>query len=173
MKKLLLLLFTTALTFNLNAQGIDSQKSIVNFKIGNMKISSVKGTFSGMKGTIKFNEADLTNASFDVCVDVETVNTKNEKRDGHLKGPGFFDAEKHPKICFKSNDIYKSPEGYEAKGKLTIHGITKDEIINFTYANNHFNGKLEVSREAYKIGDSMGNFLISDTAKLEIDCFVK
>lgn len=173
MKKLLILIFTAVLSFNLQAQSIDKTKSIVNFKIGNMKISSVKGTFSGMAGTINFNEKDLSNANFDVCVDVETVNTKNEKRDGHLRGPGFFDAEKYPKICFKSNDIYKTPEGYASKGKLSMHGITKDAIINFTYTNKHFVGELEVNREAYKIGDSMGGFLISDTAKLEIDCFLK
>ncbi|AWV98813.1 YceI family protein [Arcticibacterium luteifluviistationis] len=173
MKKLLLLIFTAVLSLNLQAQSIDKTKSIVNFKIGNMKISSVKGTFTNMSGTINFEEADLKNSSFDVCVDASTVNTKNKNRDKTLTEAGFFDVEKYPKICFKSKDIYITPDGFAAKGKLSMHGVTKDEIISFSYKNNHFNGELEVSREAYKIGDSMGNFLISDTAKLEIDCFVK
>ncbi|WP_341227416.1 YceI family protein [uncultured Arcticibacterium sp.] len=173
MKKLLLIIFTAALSLNLQAQSIDKTKSLVKFKIGNMKISSVKGTFSDMSGTIKFDEANLENASFNVCVNAATVSTKNKSRDKTLTEAGFFDVENYPKICFVSNDIFKTPEGYEAKGKLSMHGITKEEIINFTYTDNHFNGELEVSREAYKIGDSMGNFLISDTAKLEIDCFVK
>jgi len=58
-----------------------------------MKIRTVKGSFAGMKGEIRFDEKDLANSSFKVNIDAATVNTENEKRDDHLRNEDFFDVE--------------------------------------------------------------------------------
>lgn len=96
------LLFTITIA---NAQTINSKKSIVKFSIRNMKLNTVNGTFTGMKGNVVFDENNLENSSFDVSIPTETVNTENKKRDAHLKNADFFYVEKYPEIQFVSTTI--------------------------------------------------------------------
>jgi polyisoprenoid-binding protein YceI len=168
---ILAILFFTSL--NLVAQEINSKESVVKFSISNMKVRTVDGTFSNMTGKIDFDESKPEDASFDVCIDASTINTDNEKRDKHLKTSDFFDVEKYPKICFKSTSISKSKDGYLAKGKLTMHGVTKDVEINFSYKDKKFEGKLDINRFDYKIGVDTKSVTVGETASLTILCVVK
>lgn len=161
------------LSFNTYAQEINKDKSNVAFSISNMKWKTVDGTFSNMTGKVEFNESKPEEAKFEVCVDASTVNTDNKKRDEHLKSADFFHVEKYPKICFTSSSVTKSKDGYLAKGKLTMHGVTKDVEINFTYKDKKFEGTLDVNRLDYKVGVETGGFTIGETAKLKIVCVVK
>ena len=105
---------------------IDPAHSAAEFKVKHMMISNVKGTFGGLKGTLILNEADPTQSSIEASADVNTLNTGDAQRDGHLKSADFFDAEKFPEITFKSTAVKLTGEGQHAvTGNLTLHGVTK------------------------------------------------
>ncbi|UII29586.1 YceI family protein [Fulvivirga ulvae] len=156
--------------FQLTAQSINTDNSIVNFEISNMKINAVEGTFKGMSGTIKFDPDNLKLSDFDVCIDASTVNTGNKKRDAHLLTADFFNAEKYPKICFQSTLITRSGHGYEVKGKLTMHGVVKDVTIPFAVSGSQLTGTLKVKRLDYKIGEETGTFMVGDEVDITITC---
>src|SRR5277367_5548127 len=90
------------------------------------------GQFEGMKGAISFDPNDLANSKFDVTIDVTTINTGNGMKNTHAKSEKWFDTEKYPTIQFTSSAITKAAAGYEAKGMLTMHGVTKEIVIPFT-----------------------------------------
>ncbi|MFT6150534.1 MAG: polyisoprenoid-binding protein YceI [Saprospiraceae bacterium] len=156
----------------LGGQKISETKSSVSFTIGNMRINTAEGTFTGMKGEVDFDEKNLKTSSFGVTIDAATVKTDSEKRDNHLKNEDFFDVKKYPTITFKSSAVVRSKkEGYYiAKGKLTMHGVTKDVKIPFTYGNKTFKGRLKVKRLDYGVGADTGTFMVSDEAVINITC---
>jgi len=91
------------------------------------------GVFKGLKGTVNFDDANLATSKFDVTVDVATINTGNGMKNTHAKSEKWFDADKYPTISFTSTSISKTASGYEAKGNLQIHGVTKEFTIPFTF----------------------------------------
>ncbi len=91
------------------------------------------GVFRGLKGTVNFDEANLAASKFDVSVDVSTINTGNGMKNTHAKSEKWFDAAKYPSITFTSKEITKTADGYQAKGDLQIHGVTKELMIPFTF----------------------------------------
>jgi polyisoprenoid-binding protein YceI len=111
------------------------------------------GEFTGLKGTVKFDEKNLAASRFDVTVDVNSINTGNGMKNTHAKGANWFDAEKYPTISFVSSAITKSATGYDAKGTLEMHGIKKDFTIPFTFADNTFASNFEVNRHDFGLDD--------------------
>jgi len=171
-KNTLLILCICLTSFQVNSQTINTNKSEVKFKITGGGIFTVKGNFTGMKGDFNFSESDVSNSSFNICIDSKTLNTKNEKRDTHLHSADFFDVEKHPTICYTSTSVSKTSDGYKTTGDLTIHGVTKTVEIPFTFKNNKFEGTLEINRFEYKIGEDYGTFRVGETADVTIICKV-
>jgi polyisoprenoid-binding protein YceI len=105
---------------------LDPAHSSADFKVKHMMISNVKGSFSGLNGTLVEDPTDPTRSSVEASVDVTTVSTGDPQRDGHLKSADFFDAEKYPKMTFKSTAVKRTGEGeYSVTGDLTLHGVTK------------------------------------------------
>ena len=105
---------------------LDPAHSLAEFKVKHMMISNVKGRFTGLSGTLSLDEADYTHSAVEASIDVATVKTGDEQRDGHLKSADFFDAEKFPAITFKSTNIdAKGGADYEVTGDFTLHGVTK------------------------------------------------
>jgi polyisoprenoid-binding protein YceI len=105
---------------------IDPAHSAAEFKVKHMMISHVKGSIRGLKGVLTFNEADPTRSKVTASADLNTLNTGEPQRDGHLKSADFFEAEKYPALTFESTAIKRTGDGeYEVKGNLTIHGVTK------------------------------------------------
>ncbi|NOT73600.1 MAG: YceI family protein [Cyclobacteriaceae bacterium] len=111
------------------------------------------GEFTGLKGTIKFDEKNLAASMFNVTIDVNTINTGNGMKNQHAKGAGWFDAEKYPTIAFTSSAITKTSTGYEAKGTLDMHGVKKEITLPFTFMNNIFAGGFEVNRMDFNLDD--------------------
>jgi polyisoprenoid-binding protein YceI len=99
----------------------------------NFSGDNASGIFRGFKGSVNFDEADLASSRFDVAVDVDSINTGNGMKNTHAKSEKWFDAEKYPDITFVSTSITKTTGGYEAKGNLQIHGVTKDFTIPFSF----------------------------------------
>jgi polyisoprenoid-binding protein YceI len=108
---------------------IDPSHSNISFKVRHMEIAYIRGSFHGVGGTIDYDPANPTASKIDASWDVSTVNTREEKRDGHLVAPDFFDAANFPKITFKSKQITANGAGFKVTGDLTIHGVTKEVAV--------------------------------------------
>lgn len=173
MRKIQITLLLLFLGVSLFAQKIDTTKSKVDFEVSNMAVNTVEGTFSGMKGDVNFDERDLEKSSFNVCVDVKTVDTDSKGRDEHLLKDDFFNVDSFPTICFKSTAIKKSADGYLATGKLTMRGVTKEVEIPFTYIDKTFKGTLTVNRLDYNVGEDVGGFMVGKEIEMVITCVTK
>lgn len=113
---------------------LDKGHSNVKFTVTHMVVSEVDGTFKTFDGTIEHTKADLSDAKIHFTVDVNSINTDNERRDGHLKGDDFFNAEKFPAMKFESTSF--TPQGdnkYKLAGNLTIRDVTKPVIFDVKY----------------------------------------
>ncbi|AZQ61190.1 polyisoprenoid-binding protein [Flammeovirga pectinis] len=155
------------------AQNIDQTLSKVAFTISNFKVNTVEGTFKEMDGEINFNAENLNSSKFNVCISAESIYTDNEKRDEHLRNEDFFNVEKFPSICFVSNEIRKTDNGYESNGKLTLHGVTKAVTIDFNKDKNSFTGQLKINRLDFNLGEDTGTFTVGNEVKIEIKCVLK
>lgn len=111
---------------------IDPTHSNVDFKVTHLMVSKVRGHFDTFEGAIQLDPSDVTKSSVEVAIDVASINTGNEDRDKHLRSPDFFDAEKYPRITFKSTSIEKSGDSsYVATGNLTIRDVTRKVALPF------------------------------------------
>ena len=124
-----LALAATAGTARAEKWEIDSSHTNAHFSVKHMMVSNVQGDLGKVSGTVDLEGKDPTKAAVDVSIDVSGINTREPKRDGHLKSPDFFDVAKYPTITFKSKKIVKSKSGYNLEGDLTIHGVTKDVTL--------------------------------------------
>ena len=105
---------------------IDPAHSEIIFKVKHLVISTVSGHFSKFDATMTSNNEDFTDAQINFEADVDSVSTKSEQRDTHIKSDDFFNAEKFPKITFKSTSVEKKNDNeYTLKGDITIRDITK------------------------------------------------
>jgi len=100
-----------------------------------MMISNVRGRFENFTGVVEFNEQDPTQSKVDVQIEAASVNTREAQRDGHLKSPDFFNADKYPYLTFKSRRIEKTDATHgRVVGDLTIRDVTKEVVLNVEYA---------------------------------------
>jgi len=114
---------------------IDPSHSNIGFKVKHLMISTVSGEFGSYSGTLTTEGDSFEGASVEFSADVNSINTGNEQRDGHLKSPDFFDAENHPAITFKSNGFTKKGDDeYEMTGDLTIRGVNKPVKLAVEFA---------------------------------------
>lgn len=114
---------------------IDSAHSHIYFTARHMMISKVRGQFEAFSGSVNFDENKPENTTVDIEIDINSINTKEGERDGHLKSPDFFDAANHPVATFKSTKVVKEDED-EGKlyGELTVRGVTKEVILDVEFA---------------------------------------
>jgi polyisoprenoid-binding protein YceI len=109
---------------------LDPAHSSADFKIKHMMISNVKGSFSGLTGTLTEHVTDKTLSSVEASVPISTVSTGDAQRDGHLKSADFFDAEKYPAMTFKSTSVKPNGDGgYNVTGDLSLHGETRQQTF--------------------------------------------
>ncbi|WP_320035814.1 YceI family protein [Halarcobacter sp.] len=104
---------------------VDPAHSNVGFKVKHLMISNVRGNFEKFAGSFVYDEKTGAIKSVTGTAEVDSINTDNEKRDGHLKSADFFDAANHPKLTLKIEKV----EGEKAYGKLTMRGVTKDVVF--------------------------------------------
>ena len=113
------------------AWNLDPAHSVAEFKVKHMMISNVKGKFSGLTGSLTFDETDLSRSAVQAAIPMATITTGDDQRDGHLKSPDFFHAEQHPEMTFKSTAIaVKQPGELAVTGDLTIHGVTQSVVFD-------------------------------------------
>jgi polyisoprenoid-binding protein YceI len=117
--------------------------------------NNASGIFKGLKGTISFDETNLAASKFDVSIDVSTINTGNGIKNTHAKSDQWFDAEKYPIISFTSSSVTKTSTGYEPRGRLTMHRVTKDFIIPFSFNKNGNGGEFASGFEINRLDFNM------------------
>jgi len=105
---------------------IDGSHTRTGFSVKHLVISDVKGEFAKTEGKARIDEADLSKSSIEVTIDAASVDTRDAKRDNHLRSADFFDVAKFPTISFKSTKIEAGKDGaLTVTGDLNMHGVTK------------------------------------------------
>ncbi|HVP61034.1 MAG TPA: YceI family protein [Myxococcaceae bacterium] len=134
MRSLVALAALVALPAAASTWDIDPAHTESSFVVKHMMVSNVRGQFGKTTGVIEQDDKDITKSSAQITIDTTTIDTREPKRDAHLKSPDFFDVEKFPTITFKSTKMTKG-EGNTLKvtGDLTIHGVTKSVVLNVEY----------------------------------------
>jgi polyisoprenoid-binding protein YceI len=108
----------------------DIAHSKISFTVSHF-FTPVEGTFDIFEMDLRFDPDNLDGSSVEVTIPVNSINTRNEKRDNHLMSPDFFNAEKYPNMTFKSSEIMKKGDGYVAKGTLQIKDVAKEIELPF------------------------------------------
>ncbi len=175
--------FFTACIYTLLVTATNAQQytpidngSAVNFAIKNFAVNT-NGSFTGLKGSIFFNESDLAASRFEVSVDVTTINTGIKSRDTHLKKEDYFNTEKFPVMSFVSKQVMAGdkPGNYTIKGSITIKGITMEVSFPFTVSRKGdgllFNGIFKLNRRDFKVGGS--SLVLSDNLIVSLSLFAK
>ena len=110
---------------------IDPAHSSAQFAVRHLMVSTVRGTLGKVTGTVNLDEADVTKSTVEATIDAAGIDTREPKRDAHLKSPDFFDVAKYPTVTFKSKKITKiADDKYQVTGDLTLHGVTKEVVLD-------------------------------------------
>jgi polyisoprenoid-binding protein YceI len=135
---------------------IDPAHSHLQFSVRHLMVTNVRGTFTGVKGTVVYDPQNPAATTLEATIDANTIYTGEAQRDAHLKSPDFLDTAKFPVITFKSTKVEKVGDGeFKVSGDLTVHGVTKPVMLDVQ----------EVSEEAK---DPWGNTRIGASAKGKI-----
>lgn len=158
MRRLLMfafVVFVPALAFAADYE-IDSAHSSATFSVRHMMVSNVRGEFGKASGTVQLDEKNPAKSKVEATIDATTINTREAKRDAHLKSADFFDVAKYPTITFKSTKVEKAASGYKVTGDLTMHGVTKPVV-------------LDVAALTPEIKDPYGNTKVGTTATTKLN----
>ena len=164
----------------------DKNHAKVGFTVTHMMISDVEGYFKTANVTLTTTKEDFTDAVVEMTADVASINTDNEKRDGHLQSADFFDEAQFPTISFKSTSFKKTKTAntYVVKGNLTMHGVTKPVTLSALAKTgiNPMNKKTivgfkitgQLKRSDYGIGGDTPSAIVSDEVLIDANAeFVK
>jgi polyisoprenoid-binding protein YceI len=132
-----------------DAWKIDGAHSSAQFSVTHYMISTVRGQFNTMSGTLEYDGKSAESIKADVTIDATSINTHDDKRDGHLKSPDFFDVAKVPTLTFKSKKVVPGAGGaFKLVGDLTMHGVTKEVTLDVTAPSKVIKGMRGESRVA-------------------------
>lgn len=166
------------------AWNIDTSHSEVSFAVRHMMISTVRGQFKKFSGTINIDETNPANSSVEVAIDVASIDTRDEKRDGHLASPEFFDAATFPNITFKSTSIEVTGENAgKIHGDLTIKGVTHTVALDTNFVGKAkspwgttsagFNASTKINRADYGLSWNValetGGILVGEEVTITIE----
>lgn len=126
-------LFSMPLFAGTTTYQIDSKHSDAGFAVTHLMISTVRGEFHGLNGTVVYDDSDVSKSSVNVTIDATTVDTREPDRDKDLKSDHFFDVANHPTMTFKSTKVEAAGPGkLKVSGDLTIRGNTKPVVLEVT-----------------------------------------
>jgi polyisoprenoid-binding protein YceI len=124
---------TPAAHATLTTWSIDPAHSHVEFAVRHLMISTVKGRFGVISGTLKTDESDPTRAEVEVSIDAASIDTREAQRDAHLKSADFFDVDRFPAITFRSSRVSDvNGDRFKLTGDLSIHGVTRQVTLDVT-----------------------------------------
>ncbi len=164
---------------------IDRVHSYVGFKVTHMVVSKVKGQFEEFSGTVKnFDGENFADASVSVTINSASINTNNERRDGHLKSGDFFMVDSFPNITFESTNVTPAKDGkFQITGNLTMRGVTKPVTLDAEYngmvpmgegkAKAGFSASATINRQDWGVSWSKsldaGGLVVSDEVELILE----
>lgn len=159
---------------------IDPGHSSINFEIRHMGVSNVHGSLSEVKGTVLFDEKDVTKSSVQATADTASVNTNNAKRDQDLKSANFFNIEKNPQLSFKSTSLSNAGGKLTLTGDLTLNGVTKTVTLDVDgpappqtdkngKTRSGFSATGKLKRTDFNIGSKYPTAAIGEDVKFSID----
>ncbi len=109
---------------------VDQTHSTVGFKVRHLGISTVTGTFADYDAQLRVDPADLSTMAVEATIRVESIDTGNERRDGHLRSEDFFEAETYPEMRFVSTGVTEvDGDAFKLAGDLTMHGVTRPVVL--------------------------------------------
>lgn len=110
---------------------IDPNHTSAQFSVRHLGVSTVRGAFTKVSGSSKYDPADISKTSIEATIDTTSVDTRVEMRDNDLRGPNFLDVQKFPTITFRSKQVQAAGAGkLKVTGDLTIHGVTKEVVLD-------------------------------------------
>jgi polyisoprenoid-binding protein YceI len=112
---------------------VDLDHSTVEFRVAHMVVSKTTGRFTDYSGFIEMDPEAMTVKAIEAEIKTASLTTNHQKRDTHLRGPDFFNVEKHPAMTYKLKSYRKTGEGYAAVGELTLLGVTKEVTLTGTF----------------------------------------
>jgi polyisoprenoid-binding protein YceI len=162
----------------------DPAHTTVGFSARHMGLSTVRGRFTRFNGTIELDPDDLTRTRGRIEVDMASVETGDENRDGHLRSPDFFDVENYPVMVYEPISITRVDEDrYKVKGNLTIHGKTREVEFDYEHSGEgidpygkrklggHLTGAIKRSDWGltWNVALEAGGWLVSDKINIEVE----
>ena len=166
------------------AYKIDYAHSQIQFTARHMMISKVRGWFEKFEGTVELDEQEPSRSKVDVHIDVNSIDTRDEKRDAHLRSADFFDAENYPTMTFQSKRVeVLDSEHAKLVGDLTIKGTSQEVVLAVEYSGSAkspwgttsfgFNGRTVINRKDWNLNWNValetGGFLVGDDITIDIE----
>ncbi len=162
---------------------IDASHSHVEFSVKHMMFSTVKGSFDTFSGSIELDEQNIENSKVTVEIDPRSVNTRDEKRDEHLRSADFFSVEENPKMTFVSTGIEADGDDLKITGDLTMNGVTKEVVLDAEFNGRGmspfgmevigYTAKTKVNRRDFNINWNAaleaGGVLVGDDVKITLE----
>lgn len=160
----------------------DTTHSVLTFKIRHL-FSKVQGGFDEWSANLFFDPEAMEQASVEVTIQAASIDTGNEKRDGHLRSADFFDVEQYPTITFVSSMVEQTDEGYLVHGTLTMHGVSKEIAIPVEFlgagpdpwgrVRAGFSGSVTIDRKDYGMewnkALDKGGVMLGDEVEIDIE----
>jgi polyisoprenoid-binding protein YceI len=181
----LLLVITAAIALSASAFAqakawqIDPNHSAAQFSVRHMGISTVRGAFTKVSGTVTYDPADPSKTALEASIDASSVDTRVEKRDNDLRSPNFFDVAKFPTLTFKSKHVEATGTGkLKITGDLTIHGVTKEVVLDVDgpsapvqdpRGNSHMGASASTKINRKDFGVNGGSAVVGDEVPITID----
>ena len=164
---------------------IDPAHTSVTFGVRHMMVSTVRGEFQKVAGTVTWDPNSPESAQIEATIDVASINTREAQRDAHLKSADFFDVEKHPNITFRSTALRRKADGVlEVTGDLTIRGTTRAVTLEVEGPTSEFknpwgqtvigaSAKTKIKRSdfgmTWNTALEAGGFLVGDEISIQLD----
>lgn len=163
---------------------IDPAHTGAHFSVKHLMVTTVRGQFEKVAGTVTLDPRDLSRSAITATIDTASISTGESQRDAHLRSADFFDVEKFPTIEFRSTKLARARDGYQVSGTLTIHGVTRPVVLEVEssdaepkdpYGNVRRGAAVttRINRKEFGLGWNValeaGGFVVSDEVKIEID----
>jgi len=161
---------------------IDPSHSEVGFSVRHLMVSKVKGNFDTFEGQITIADSPLE-SSVTAEVDLNSINTRDEGRDAHLRSGDFFDTESHPKLTFVSTSVVADGDDFKVAGDLTIKGTTRSVVLDLEFngvsgdpwggTRAGFSAETEISRKDFGVDFEIpmdgGGVVVGDKIKVSLE----
>ncbi len=166
------------------AYQIDASHSEIQFSVRHMMVSKARGIFEKWSGTVALNAAQPEQTTVDITIETASINTRDEKRDEHLRSPEFLDAAQYSTLHFKSTNVEVLDKKHaKLHGDLTIRGVTKPVVVDVEYNGSAkspwgttsygFSGSAKINREDWGLNWNAaletGGWLVGKEVQIDIE----